>query len=585
MATTERPDSYISTALSEIIDRAAHAATARFTAGLSPVAIANAYVDWASHLAFAPGKRVQLVDKAFKKNLKLANYALRCAVPGATPGRCIEPLPQDKRFEAPAWLAWPWNCIHQAFLLNQQWWHNAMTGVPGVSTRDERMADFGMRQFLDMFSPSNYALTNPVVLERARRTGGLNFAQGARNFLEDWERAAAGRGPVGSERYVVGRNVATTPGQVVYRNRLIELIQYAPSTRRVHAEPVLVIPAWIMRYYILDLSASNSLVRYLVERGHTVFMISWRNPGPAERDLSLEDYRTLGVMAALDAVGAIVPRVKIQLAGYCIGGMLAAIAAAAMARDGDTRLASLTLFAAQTDFTEPGELSLFMNESQLAFLEDNMWEQGFLDAKQMLGAFQILRSNDLVWSRIVNEYLMGERAPISDLMAWNADATRMPYRMHGEYLRRIFLGNDLAGGRYVAGARAVSLGDIRVPLFVVGTEWDHVSPWRSVYKIRALVDSDLEFVLTNGGHNVGIVSEPGHPDRHYRHALRRAGDTYLDPEAWFASARLERGSWWPEWARWLHARSGRLVKPPPIGAPRKGYAPLCDAPGTYVLEP
>lgn len=578
-------DSYASTALAEIVDRATHAAIARFTAGLSPIAIAEAFRDWAAHLAFSPGKQLQLLQKAMRKAARLGTYALSAAMPGAAAGRCIEPLPQDHRFDDPAWQRWPYNLAHQAFLLNQQWWHNAMTGVRGVSARHEEMANFVARQALDVVSPSNFAVTNPVVAERAWRTAGTNFAQGARNFVDDWERAAGNRKPAGTERFRPGREVAATPGKVVFRNRLIELIQYSPATRSVRPEPILVVPAWIMKYYILDLSPANSLVRWLVARGHTVFMISWKNPTPDDRDLGFDDYRTLGVMAALDAVRGICGKVRTHLAGYCIGGTLAAIAAAAMARDGDRRLASLTLFAAQTDFTEAGELMLFVNESQLAFLEDSMWEQGFLDTRQMAGAFQMLRSNDLLWSRMVREYLMGERAPMTDLMAWNADGTRMPYRMHSEYLRGLFLGNDLAAGRHGAGGKAVALSDIRVPIFCVATERDHVAPWRSVFKIHALTETQVTFLLASGGHNVGIVSEPGaRPGRYYRTHVHTTADPYRDPDAWVAEAEMGEGSWWPEWQRWLARRSSRPRKPPPLGASRGAYAALCAAPGTYVLE-
>jgi polyhydroxyalkanoate synthase len=583
IANTKDRDSYAATALAELIDRASHAATARFTAGLSPVAIAGAYLDWAAHLAMAPGKRLQLASKGVRKAMRLGNYALRAAS-GASVERCIEPLPQDKRFDAEAWQAWPYNLVHQAFLLNQQWWHNAMTGVHGVSARHEAMAEFGTRQLLDMFSPSNFAATNPVVLERARATGGLNFVQGAANLVEDWERLAGSGKPVGAEDFRPGRDVAVTPGEVVFRNRLIELIRYSPATAKVHAEPVLIVPAWIMKYYILDLSPANSLVRHLVAKGHTVFMISWKNPGPEDRDLAMDDYRKLGVMAALDAVGGAAGGAKVHAVGYCIGGTLLAIAAAAMARDGDERLASATLFAAQTDFTEAGELMLFVNESQLAFLEDTMWEQGFLDTRQMAGAFQMLRSNDLVWSRIVNEYMMGERAPMTDLMAWNADATRMPYTMHSEYLRHLFLENDLASGRYMVEGRPVALSDIRVPLFVVGTERDHVSPWRSVYKIHSLVDTEVAFLLASGGHNAGIVSPPGRDGSHFRVATRRASDPFRDPDAWLAAAAERKGSWWPEWTAWLARHSGAMRKPPPLRAARGGAEALPPAPGTYVLQ-
>jgi polyhydroxyalkanoate synthase len=299
----------------------------------------------------------------------------------------------------------------------------------------------------------------------------------------------------------------------------------------------------------------------------------------------MEDYRKLGVMAALDAVSAIVPERKVHGVGYCLGGTLLAIAAAAMARDGDERFGTLSFLAAQADFKEAGELTLFINESQLSFLEDMMWEQGFLDTKQMAGAFQMLRSNDLVWSRLVHEYLMGERAPMTDLMAWNADATRMPYRMHTEYLRRLFLDNDLAEGRYRANGKQVALTAIRTPLFAVGTEQDHVAPWRSVYKFHLLTDTDVTFLLTNGGHNAGIVSEPGHAGRRYRVATKHDADNYVDPDVWAAETPPREGSWWTCWSDWVASHSGARVAPPATGAPAAGYAPVGDAPGAYVRIP
>jgi polyhydroxyalkanoate synthase len=443
---------------------------------------------------------------------------------------------------------------------------------------------FVTRQMLDVFAPSNFLLTNPVALEKTLKSGGANLVRGWANFLQDIERVTGAKKPAGAEAYEVGRDVAVTPGRVVYRNRLIELIQYSPATNTVRPEPVLIVPAWIMKYYILDLSPHNSLVKYLVDRGFTVFMISWKNPEADDRDLSLEEYRKLGVASALDAVSAIVPNCKIHAAGYCLGATLLAIAAAAMARDEDDRLKSITLLAGQTDFSEPGELGLFVNESQLTFLEDMMWGQGFLDTRQMSGAFQLLRSNDLVWSRLINEYLMGEREKLSDLMAWNADGTRMPYRMHTEYLHHLFLDNDLAAGRFNAGGKPVALTDIRAPIFAVGTEWDHVAPWRSAYKIHLLTDTDVTFLLATGGHNAGIVSEPGKDGRSYRVKRKAHDEQYTDPDSWLMEAPHKEGSWWPEWRTWLEAHSGERAAPPSLGAPDRGYPPLGPAPGAYVRQ-
>ena len=287
--TTDR-DSYAATALADITDRSLHATVARFTAGLSPAALTHAYLDWATHLAYAPGKQLQLVDKAMRKAVRFANYAGRVATGHGQAECCIEPLQQDKRFVGDDWLQWPYNFISQAFLLQQQWWHNATTGVRGVSKRHENMVAFTSRQLLDMVAPSNFPLTNPEVLRHTMRSGGANLVRGWQNFMEDWERAVSGKKQVGTEKFVVGRDIAATRGQVIYRNRLIELIQYAPATDKVRPEPVLIVPAWIMKYYILDLSPHNSLVKYLTEQGFTVFMISWKNPGPDDRDLGMQDY-------------------------------------------------------------------------------------------------------------------------------------------------------------------------------------------------------------------------------------------------------------------------------------------------------
>jgi polyhydroxyalkanoate synthase len=286
----------------------------------------------------------------------------------------------------------------------------------------------------------------------------------------------------------------------------------------------------------------------------------------------------------LKAVAAVCPQRKLHAVGYCLGGTTLAIAAAALARDGNERLQTVTLLAAETDFTEPGDLSLFIDETALAYLEDTMWVQGFLDSKQMAAAFQLLRSNDLIWSRVVREYLLGQRETINDLMAWNADGTRLPYRMHSEYLRKMFLHNDLAEGHYRVAGRPINLRDIRAPIFAVGTVRDHVAPWQSVYKIHRLTDTDLSFVLTNGGHNAGIVSEPGHPRRNYQELTRKAGNRCVDPLTWQATAPKKEGSWWPAWRAWLLEHSSGPVPVPRMGCPERGYLPLGDAPGLYVLQ-
>ena len=564
------------------IDRIREALTAQASGGLSPASLAVALFDWSIHLASAPGKRMELVEKAVRKGARFATYMAASGV-RTDVHPCIEPLAGDDRFRAEAWQKPPYCYWAQGFLLTQQWWHNATRGVPGVMPHHEDVVAFAARQILDVFAPSNNFLTNPEVMERTMATGGANLVQGVQNFLEDASRIALGEPPVGAEKFAVGRDVAVTPGKVVYRNHLIELIQYSPSTDTVYAEPVLIVPAWIMKYYILDLSPENSLIRYLVSQGHTVFCVSWRNPTAEDRDLGMADYRRHGVMDALDVVSEIVPGRKVHAAGYCLGGTMLSIAAAAMARAGDDRLASVTLLAAQTDFSEPGELALFIDHSQMHVLESLMWNRGYLSADQMAGAFQILRSNDLIWSRIVHDYLMGERRPMIDLMAWNADSTRMPYRMHAEYLKHLYLDNELAAGRFMVDGRSVSLQNIRVPMFVVGTERDHVAPWRSVYKIHQLTDTDVAFVLTNGGHNAGIVSEPGHARRHFRMTQKSAQDLYASPSEWIETANEREGSWWTAWSSWLAEHSAlRRVGPPQMG--RDDRQPICDAPGTYVLQ-
>ena len=564
------------------IDCAVRAGIARLTGGLAPSALAGAFFDWAVHLAASPGKRSELVGQAWTAAIENVTFASRCAF-GLANDPSHSALPQDTRFRASEWQGFPFNAYAHAFLSIERWWEAATTGIRGVSKRHENAVTFAARQVLDIAAPSNFIWTNPSALNRTFSEGGMNLVRGFSNFAEDARRSVVGEGPVGYEAFTAGKTVAVTPGKVVHRTPLAEVIQYGPATDRVRPEPIVIVPAWIMKYYILDLFPTNSLVKFLTEQGFTVFMISWKNPTSEDRDVSFDDYRKEGVLPAIEAALAITGAERVHAVGYCLGGTLLAIAAAAMARDNDDRLASLSFLAAQVDFTEAGELMLFINESQVAFLEDMMSERGYLDAKEMAGAFQLLRSNDLIWSRAVHEYLMGERSIPIDIMAWNADATRMPYRMHSEYLRSLFLNNDLAEGRFKADGRAISVHDIRIPMFVVGTEQDHVAPWRSVHKFHFLADADIAFVLTSGGHNAGILSEPGHRNRHFRTALHRHGGQYVDPDTWLTMNSPQEGSWWPAWSAWLAERSAAPVPPPPLGGTDGKFAALEDAPGRYVM--
>ncbi len=569
----------------EAFDRSLQAAVGRMTGGLSPAALMLSFVDWYTHLLIHPAKQMQLLNLYSEYYSYMINQFLGHFTGDVSGEYAVLTTPQDQRFKDKSWQQFPYNFMYESFLLIQQWWHVATTDVRGVSRHHQEVLDFTVRQILDMLSPSNSPFTNPEILKATIEQQGENFIRGMHNFLEDTQRLITDAPPVGAENFVIGKNLAVTPGKVIYRNHLIELIQYAPETEQVYEHPVLITPAWIMKYYILDLTPKHSLVHYLVKKGHTVFMISWKNPKKKDRNLTMEDYLNLGIMAALNAISAIVPKQKINLVGYCLGGTLTAIATAAMARDQDDRLISMTLFAAQTDFTDPGELGLFIDESQITFLENLMQEKGYLDTHQMAGAFQMLRSNDLIWSRLIHDYLLGNRKPLTDLMAWNADATRLPYKMHSEYLRKLFLNNELAEGKYKVKDKRIALPDIKIPIFVVATERDHVSPWHSVFQINLLTTGDVTFALTSGGHNVGIVSMPSKTTkRYYRVSTLKNEDRYIDADAWYSETKPKNGSWWPAWERWLVKRSGKMTKPPSMGNAEAGYGVIEDAPGKYVLE-
>jgi poly[(R)-3-hydroxyalkanoate] polymerase subunit PhaC len=566
-------------------DREFRAQIAQMTAGLAPTAFTAAWSDWAMHLALSPAKRRELQRDALVRANDTWAFALR-----ALTGAPMSPSDHftgdaDRRFAADDWSHFPFNVYARAYQNNLALMKEAVRDVSGVTDYHAQLLEFAVRMLLDASSPSNYLALNPELLALTRSENGQNLVRGFKHVVEDVGRTLKGGAPAGTEEFEVGKNVAVTPGKVVFRNDLIEVIQYEPTTPSVYTEPVLIVPAWIMKYYILDLSPRNSMVKYLVDQGHTVFMMSWKNPDENDRDIGMDDYVEKGFFAALDAVSTIVPQQKIHAVGYCIGGTLLAIGAAALARDNDERIGSITMFAAQTDFSEPGELAFFINPSQLAMLEATMHRKGVLESRQMGGAFAMLRSQDLLWQPMVNQYLKGQRERMIDLMAWNADGTRMPWRMHSEYLYRLYLDNELATNRFPVGGKLIRLSDISVPMFVVGTEADHVAPWKSVYKVDNLVRSDnLTFLLTSGGHNAGIIAGPVHPKRHYRIRTQRLADPHLAPQDWFEAATKHDGSWWSAWQQWLAEHSTEKTKPPAIGASRKGYRVIESAPGQYVRQ-
>ncbi len=567
----------------EAIDHAFRAAIGKLRGGLSTTALASAWTAWAHQLSASSAQQAAITTEGLRRSAEFMDFCARAA--SGTPLSPTEDAGSDAdtRFAADAWSQYPFNVWARGFQHSAAWLKALPRTVAALDPKKADLVAFTISQWLEALSPTNFLLTNPELLELTRREGGENLRRGAQCLIEDIARVTAKQGPVGAEQFAVGTAVATTPGKVIYRNQLMELLQYVPTTAQVYTEPILIVPAWIMKYYILDLSARNSLVKYLVDQGHTVFMISWKNPEPADRDHGMDDYLDLGPLAALDAINAISPGRQVHAAGYCIGGTLLAITAAALAARNAQRLASISLFAAQTDFSEPGALSLFINPDQLAMLKTQMLETGVLDATQMSGAFQMLRPRELVWQPIIQNYVQGQREPLTDLMAWNADGTRMPYKMHTEYLYRLYLDNELATGRFPVHGVPVSLERLTAPLFVVGTETDHVAPWKSVYKAGALTRSqDYTFLLTSGGHNAGIVSGPVNAKRTHRVSAATPTEAPLSADAWIVSVLPQPGSWWPVWQAWLQRRSSGQVDPPTLGAPKDGYSVLGDAPGNYV---
>lgn len=553
-----------------LLDKYYQANLGKLTASVSPAAVSTSYFAWGAQLLQAPGSFLKLYMHPLLHFSELVHKLTKYDLPGCG---------QDIRFHTENWRYFPWRLWAELFLQIEDWSLKMVTEIPGLNESNKRIISFRIKQILDALSPSNFVYTNPNLLQETLHSYGTNLIRGTSLALQDFIEKVAGLPPAGVEHFIPGKQVAKTPGKIIYKNHLMELIQYEAQTKTVFKEPLLIVPAWIMKYYILDLLPENSLVNWLTQQGHTVFIISWRNPDAKDRNLSLDDYYKMGALAAINRISTLLTNTKIHLVGYCLGGTLAMLTAATMAKNNDDRLKSLSLFAAQGDFTEAGELLLFITKSEVSFLKNIMWEQGYLDTKQMAGSFQMLRTYDLIWSKMVQDYMHGTQRGMIALLAWNADATRMPYKMHSEYLEKLLLNNDFAEGRFTMAGKHIAAENIKLPTFAVSTDKDHVSPWKSVYKIHLMIKTDITFVLTHGGHNAGIVSEPGHKDRSYLLREQLKEESYLDPESWVAVATEKTGSWWLAWQEWLVQQSSpSKTKPPPLDSK------LSNAPGLYVLQ-
>ncbi|WP_448208270.1 PHA/PHB synthase family protein [Azospirillum sp. sgz302134] len=486
----------------------------------------------------------------------------------------------DRRFAAPEWHANPaYRTLKEMYLLASDWLLEQGEQADGLDDAERRRLTFHLRQFVDAMSPTLLLASNPVALRRVLETGGVSLADGARNLLSDLRDGRLSM--VDATAFEPGRNLATTPGKVVHRNRLIELIQYQPAGEAVHAVPLLIMPPWINKYYILDLQPKNSMVRHLVEQGFTVFVISWKNPDSAMDGVGFEDYMDLGPLEAADVVRDITGAASINVMGYCIGGTLLAITLAWLAAKRDTRFNAATFMVSLQDFSHVGDTAVFLGEPTVDFIEQQMMERGYLDSREMSNMFNLLRSNDLIWSNVVNNYLMGNKPPAFDLLYWNSDGTRMARAAHSWYLRNTYVENNLIiPGKVRLKAEAIDLGRIPQDVYAVGAEKDHIVPWDAAWRVtRLLQGSAVRYVLASSGHIAGIINPPGGKGTYWTNDAEEPGAT---AQAWRETAAAHGGSWWTDWTAWLAERSGRKGKPPTLGS--AAYPALADAPGSYVLE-
>jgi polyhydroxyalkanoate synthase len=483
----------------------------------------------------------------------------------------------DKRFSAPDWQRNPaFDLLKQSYLLTATTLLKAAAEVEGIDERQQRKLVFYLRQFLDAISPTNIAFTNPQVIHEIIQTGGQNLVSGMDHLLRDIKNGQIKM--TDTDAFAPGRNLALTPGQVIYRNALIELIQYTPGTEQVYAIPLLFVPPWINKYYVLDLQPHNSLIKFLVDHGFTVFVISWKNPDASMEETSFEDYLTLGPLAAFNVVREITGSAKVNPVGYCIGGTLLSMTLPYLAATGEQIVDSATFFVSLQDFSEVGDTSIFIDEPQVTYIEGQMMERGYLDSRSMATMFNMLRANDLIWSNVVNNYLLGKEPPAFDLLYWNADGTRMARGAHSFYLRNTYLENNLIkAGKIVLKGVPIDLGQIRQDIYAVGTQQDHIVPWKSAWRITQLSRGHVRFVLGASGHIAGVINPPSKGKGYWTNKKKvRSADE------WFETAESHKGSWWTDWLDWLKTRSGEQGAPPPMGSAT--YPPLTPAPGTYVLE-
>ncbi len=546
-----------------------------------PGAIGRAFLNLGTQLLADPGRLAEAQAQLWRDGVALWQQMLR-RLQGEAAAPLIEPERSDRRFKDEAWNEEVvYDYVKQSYLLSARWLRALVKDVPGLEAGDQQKVDFYTRQFVSALAPSNFVLTNPAVLRKAKETGGQNLLDGLQHLLGDLERGQ-GRLKISmadEQAFEVGRNVATSPGKVVFQNELIQLLQYAPSTEQVYRRPFLIVPPWINKFYILDLQPKNSLIKWCVDQGHTTFVISWVNPRRELAEKDFADYMRAGPLAALAAIEQATAEREVNILGFCIGGILTATTLAHLAAKGDDRLKSATFFASLFDFKEVGEVRVFVDDEQIAHMEAYLKDKGYLEGHHMADMFNLMRENDLIWSFVVNNYLMGREPPPFDLLYWNADATRLPATMLLSYIRQFYQENRLRqpGGLELAGT-PIDLGKVKTPAYIVATKEDHIAPWQSCYPGTQLFAGPKRFILGASGHIAGIINPPAARKYGYWSNQRLPPD----PETWLAGAKFHEGSWWPDWGAWLARKAGKKV---PARHPGDGkLTPLEDAPGSYVKQ-